>query len=86
MVFDVEGLTTIICTSPYCNPFKTISDKKEEQLYMNKPTIIIWLYMQDFALNSDDYRTSKEKEKLIDAQSKFTTDIVWTNGIKDVKF
>lgn len=53
---------------------------------MNKPTIIIWLYMQDFTLNSDDYRTSKEKEKLIDAQSKFTTDIVWTNGIKDVKF
>ena len=86
VVFDVEGLTTIICTSPYCNPFKTISDKKEEQPYINKPTIIIWLYMQDFALNSDDYRTSKEKEKLIDAQSKFTTDIVWTNGIKDVKF
>ena len=27
-----------------------------------------------------------EKEKLIDVQSKFTTDIVWTNGIKDVKF
>ena len=53
---------------------------------MNKPTIIIWLYMQDFALNSDDYRASKEKEKLINAQSKFTTDIVWTNGIKDVKF
>lgn len=86
VVFDVEGLTTIICTSPYCNPFKTISDKKEEQPYINKPTIIIWLYMQDFALNSDDYRTSKEKEKLIDAQSKFTTDIVWTNGIKNVKF
>jgi hypothetical protein len=40
VVFDVEGLTTIICTSPYCNPFKTISDKKEEQPYMNKPTII----------------------------------------------
>lgn len=86
VVFDVKGLTTIICTSPYCNPFKTISDKKEEQPYINKPTIIIWLYMQDFALNSDDYRTSKEKEKLIDVQSKFTTDIVWTNGIKDVKF
>ena len=42
--------------------------------------------MQDFALNSDDYRTSKEKEKLIDALRSFTTDIVWANSIKDVKF
>lgn len=42
--------------------------------------------MRDFALNSNDYKTSKEKEKLIDAQSNFTTDIVWANSIKDVKF
>ena len=42
--------------------------------------------MRDFTLNSDDYKTSKEKEKLIDAQRSFTTDIVWANSIKDVKF
>lgn len=86
VVFDVEGLTTIICTSPYCKPFKTISDDKIERPYINKPILIIWLYMRDFTLNSDDYKTSKEKEKLIDTQRSFTTDIVWANSIKDVKF
>lgn len=85
-VFDVDELTTIICTSPYCKPFKTISDDKIERPYINKPILIIWLYMRDFTLNSDDYKTSKEKEKLVDAQRSFTTDIVWANSIKDVKF
>lgn len=84
--FDIEGLNVLVCTSPYCNPFNTISDLKLQQPYINKVSLIIWLYMQDFAVNSQDYKVSKEKEKLIESQSKFHIDTIWTNSIKDVKF
>ena len=42
--------------------------------------------MRDFTLNSDDYKTSKEKEKLIEVQRSITSDIIWCNSINDVKF
>lgn len=84
--FDMYGLSTIVCTSPYSKPFKTVTDAKFEQPYKNKPQLIIWLYMRDFTLNSDDYKTSKEKEKLIEVQRSITSDIIWCNSIDDVKF
>lgn len=83
--FDVEGLTTIVCTHPYCNPFEVVSDKNTRQPYTNMPHIIIWLYMRDFTLNLKDFISSKEKDKLIKAQSNILYDIIWVNDIEDVK-
>ncbi|MBD5584378.1 MAG: hypothetical protein HDQ88_04800 [Clostridia bacterium] len=84
--FDIAGLNLIVCTAPYCKPFYTVGDNKNQSPYINKVSVIIWLYMQDFVLDSDEYKTSKEKEKLINSQESAKCDIVWVNSLADVKF
>lgn len=84
-VFDVAGLNTIICTAPSCNPFETITDDKKLQSYINKVKQIIFVYMRDFEVNNDEFKLSKEREKLINYQTNYSTVINWVNVIDSIK-
>lgn len=84
--FDIPNVSTIICTSPYSNPFQTITDTKMMQPYINKVSNIIWLYMQDFTVSDEVYTLSKDKEKLLQVQDRLNIDIIWCDSVNDIKF